>query len=148
MKLCWQFFYSEKSLLWLKCHYHDLVLVKVKGTGSLINNHQQHQLLTATICRSKCKLLPTRSVLDIQNCFRSTWSSEMWVSPTLTRAPPGARSWCCPDSSGVQSQRELEPTPAPAWSYGCRGWHNNTRAWNVRINKYTASLFNSQIKIG
>lgn len=34
-----------------------------------------------------------------------------------TRAPPDAQSWCCPDSSGAQSQLALEPTPALAWSY-------------------------------
>lgn len=38
----------------------------------------------------------------------------------LTRAPPGARSWCCPDSSAAQSQPAPEPARAPAWSYGWR----------------------------
>lgn len=41
-------------------------------------------------------------------CMRSF---DIW---TLTRAPPGARSWCCPDSSVAQSLPEPAPTPAPS----------------------------------
>lgn len=47
-------------------------------------------------------------------------NTDRWKLWGLTRAPPDARSCCCPDTWGARSRCGPEPAPAPAWSYGCR----------------------------
>ena len=71
--------------------------------------------------------------VSVSNTYESSSRRSLLVLSWLFRRSKSARTWASSSSS-----LELR----------LQGWHNNTHAWKVRLNKYTANLFTSQIKLG
>lgn len=103
-------------------------------SGFLLTTVSSRPFKSCLVCSWRsCRNLKETAKQKIRCCYLCVPEDSalpktaiMWTSTagvinlcegTLTTAPPGARSWCCPDSSDAQSRPGPEPAPAPAWSY-------------------------------